>query len=113
VSGPREAVEQAILVSVGLAALTKERIEGIVSDLVARGTLSAEDGAAVASRLFARIRGEGPPAHAGILGRLEDGAKAAFREMGLATKTDFEDMRLRLAELERRLALLEAELPPG
>jgi polyhydroxyalkanoate synthesis regulator phasin len=111
VSGPREAVEQAILASVGLAALTKERIEGIVADLVAHGTISAEDGAAVASRLFARIRGEGPPAHAGILGRLEDGAKAAFREMGLATKTDLEEMRVRLAELERRLVLLEGEPP--
>ncbi len=110
-TGPRDAVEQAILASLGLAALTRERIESIVADLVGRGHLSAEDGAAVVSRLLARLRGEGPPVQSGLMGRLEDGAKSAFRELGLATKGDLEDLRLRVAELERRLALMEPPPP--
>lgn len=107
---PRNLAEQAILVSIGLAALTKDRIELTVAELVARGQLGADDGAAVVARLSARIRGDGPPSHSGIVGRLEDGAKAAFRELGIATRTEVDDLRMRLAELERRLMLLEA--PP-
>ncbi len=105
---PRAAVEQAILVSVGAAALTKDRAESIVADLVARGYLGADEGRAVLVRLTARVRGEGPAAQTGLLGRLESGAQSAFRELGLATENDLDDLRVRLAELERRLTLLES-----
>jgi polyhydroxyalkanoate synthesis regulator phasin len=108
---PREAIEQAILASVGAAALTKERAEGIMADLVARGHLEAEDGRSMVTRLTARVRGDGPPAQTGLLGRLEGGAQLAFRELGLATEADIEEMRIRIAELERRLALLEGTAP--
>lgn len=108
---PREAVEQAILVSVGAAALTKDRAESIVADLVGRGYLGADEGRTVVARLMARVRGEGPPVQAGLLGRLEGGAQSAFRELGLATEHDLDDLRVRLAELERRLTLLESPRP--
>lgn len=110
---PREAVEQAILASVGAAALTKERADGIVADLVSRGYLSADEGKATVTRLMARVRGEGPPAQTGLLGRLEGGAQALFRELGLANENDLDDLRVRLAELERRLSLLEATEAPS
>ncbi len=105
--GVREALEQAIYVSVGAAALTRDKTEGIVADLVARGYLGAEDGLAVVTRLMARVRGEGPPAQSGLVGRLEDGAQAAFQEIGLARRSDVEDLRMRLAELEHRVRQLE------
>ncbi len=109
--GPREAVEQAILASVGAAALTRERAEAIVGDLVARGHLGADEGLAMVGRLMGRVRGEGPPSPGGIRGRLEDGAQAAFRELGIARAGDLEDLRLRIAELERRVGLLEQPGP--
>lgn len=105
----REAVEQAILVSVGAAALTKDRAENIVADLVARGYLGADEGRAVLARLTARVRGEGPPAQTGLIGRLEGGAQAMFREFGLATENHIDELRVRLAELERRLLLIESD----
>ena len=108
---PREAIEQAILASVGAAALTRDRAEGIVADLVARGHVGAEDGRSIVTRLMARVRGDGPPAQTGLLGRLEGGAQSAFRELGLASEADIQDLRIRLAELERRLVLLEGPGP--
>ena len=108
---PREAIEQAILASVGAAALTMDRAERIVADLVAHGHLGAEDARAMVTRLMARVRGDGPAPQTGLLGRLEGGAQSAFRELGLATETDIDDLRIRLAELERRLALLEEPGP--
>ena len=107
-SSPREAVEQAIIASVGAAALTKERAEGIVADLVARGYLGVEEGRLTVTRLVARVRGEGSPPQTGLLGRLEGGAQSMFRELGLATGSDLDDLGIRLAELERRLTLLES-----
>lgn len=107
-SSAREAVEQAIIASVGAAALTKERAESIVADLVARGYIGVEEGRVTVTRLVARVRGEGPPPQTGLLGRLEGGAQSAFRELGLATGSDLDDVRVRLAELERRLILLES-----
>ncbi|HJZ62586.1 MAG TPA: hypothetical protein VKD47_10575 [Miltoncostaeaceae bacterium] len=106
-ASPREAVEQAILVSVGAASLTRDRAESIVNELVARGTLGREEGTAMLGRLMARVRGEGPPSPVGLLGKVEGGAQAAFRELGLATRSDLLELRIRLAELERRLVLLE------
>jgi polyhydroxyalkanoate synthesis regulator phasin len=108
VISPRDAVEQAILTSVGAAALTKDRVEGIVADLVARGYLGVEEGRSMVTRLVARVMGDGPPAQTGLLGRLEGGAQSAFRELGLATENDVDDLRVRLAELERRLGLIES-----
>ncbi len=40
----RDALEQAILLSVGAASLTRDRVEQIVGELVAQGRVSAEDG---------------------------------------------------------------------
>jgi polyhydroxyalkanoate synthesis regulator phasin len=113
IGSPREAVEQAILVSVGAASLTRERAESIVSQLVSRGTLSREEGTAMLGRLMARVRGEGPPTPSGLLGRVEGGAQAAFRELGLATRSEVLELRIRLAELERRLVLIEAAHAPS
>ena len=110
--GVREAIEQAIFVSVGAAALTVEKAEAVVSDLVSRGHLGADDGLAVVTRLMARVRGEGPPAQSGLMGRLESGAQVAFQEIGVARTSDLEDLRMRIAELEHRVRQLEPTLEP-
>jgi polyhydroxyalkanoate synthesis regulator phasin len=110
--GPRDAIEQAILISVGAAALTKDRAEEIVAELVARGHVGAQEGSAMIARLMASVRGEGPPNHGGVRGRVEDGVQALFRESGLARTSDLEDLRVRIAELERRVQLVE-ERPTG
>ena len=106
--GVREAVEQAIYASLGAVALTKERAESIVADLVSRGYLGAEDGFVVVARLMGRIRGEGAPAQTGLMGRLEDGAHAVVQSLGLARVSDIDEVRLRLAALEHRVGRLES-----
>lgn len=111
---PRDAIDRALFASIGAAAITRERLEGVVTDLASRGHMGTEEAAGAITRLAARVRGEGPPSPPGIAGRIEDGAQAAFRELGLVTRSDLEELRLRVAELERRLSLLEAPSdPPG
>ena len=55
----REGIEQAVLLSIGAASLTRERAETAVAELVRKGQLGGEEGEAVVDRLMARVRGEG------------------------------------------------------
>jgi polyhydroxyalkanoate synthesis regulator phasin len=117
VTSVREGIEQAILLSIGAASLTRERAEEAVAELVRAGGVRGEEGRAAVDRLMARVRGEGSPLP-GVLGWVEGGVQAALREAGLVSRPEIEDVQLRLAELEHRIGLLEAAAdaavrPPG
>ena len=99
-----------MLLSIGAAALTRERAEAAVAELVRKGQLGGEEGAAVVERLMARVRGEGGTAH-GLVGRLEGGVQGLLREFGVVTRAELEDVQLRLMELEHRIGLLEKPAP--
>jgi polyhydroxyalkanoate synthesis regulator phasin len=102
----REGLEQAVLLSIGAAYLTRERAEAAAAELVRKGQATGEEGAAVVERLMARVRGEGTPG-AGLVGKLEGGVQGVLREFGVLTRAELEDVQLRLMELEHRLGLLE------
>ena len=104
----RESMEQAVLVSIGAAALTRERAEAAAAELVRKGQMGGDEGKQVVERLMTRVRGEGAPA-AGLVGRLEGGVQGVLRELGVVTRGELEDVQLRLMELEHRISLLERE----
>ena len=105
--GPRDAIEQTILVSIGAASLTRERAQAVVDELVRRGTLGAEEGRAMVDRLMVRVRGEAGTSP-GVVGRVEEGLRGLMREVGVATQPEIDDIELRLAALEHRMKLLES-----
>ncbi|HEX2502631.1 MAG TPA: hypothetical protein VHK00_01720 [Miltoncostaeaceae bacterium] len=102
----REGMEQAVLMSIGAAALTRERAEAAASELVRKGQMGSDEGKQVVDRLMTRVRAEGTPA-AGIVGKVEGGVQGVLRELGLVTRSELEDVQLRLMELEHRISLLE------
>lgn len=109
----RSGIEGAVLLSIGAASLTRERAEAAVADLVRRGQIGGDEGRLVVERLLARVRGEGAAA-SGLAGRIGEGLQGAMREVGVVTRSELEDVQLRLAELEHRIRLLErpAAVPP-
>ncbi len=107
----REGIEQAVLLSIGAASLTREKAEAAVAELVRKGQLGGEEGSVIVDRLMARVRGEGATG-SGIAGRLEGGVQGVLRELGVVTRAEVEDVQLRLMELEHRIALLE-KAPPS
>ena len=110
---PREAVEQTILLSIGAASLTRERVEGIVSDFVNRGHLGTDEGRAVVDRVMGRVRGEGGGAGgSSVAERLEGGVQALLREVGVVRRDELADLEMRVAALEHRLGLVERAAPP-
>jgi len=101
--GVRDLMERVFLAGIGAAALTKDRIQELVDDLVKRGHLDAEEGREVVERLGERSREEARAA----LKKADTSLQGLYRDLGLATRRDLEDMDLRLRQLELRVQLLE------
>jgi len=99
----RELAERVVFSAVGAVAPTAERADAIAEELSMRGLARRDDAKALIEELSARWRGDatrfGERAGASL--------DAIFRELGLVTRDDVEDLELRIAQLEQRLALVE------
>lgn len=101
--GVRDLIERVFLAGIGAAALTKDRIEELVDDLVKRGHLDADEGRDMVERLAERSREEARAA----IKKADSSLQGLYRDLGLATRRDLEDVDLRLRQLELRVQLLE------
>ncbi len=108
----RDTLEQAILLSVGAASLTRDRVEQIVGELVSQGRVSAEDGRVIMDRLIARVVDPQRPTPSGLIGHLEDSLRGVLSGAGVVTRGEVEDLRVHLAELDHRLRLVEGVAEP-
>jgi polyhydroxyalkanoate synthesis regulator phasin len=100
----RDLAEKLVLAGVGAVALTAERADALAEELAARGGIGREEARAVVEELVGRWRSESMR-----LGeRTGAGLSGVFRELGLVTRDEVEELELRIAQLEHRLRLLEA-----
>jgi polyhydroxyalkanoate synthesis regulator phasin len=101
----RDTAERLALAAVGAVALTGERTEELVEELARRGGMRADDARELVGDLTSRWRGDaqrvGERAGVTLTGML--------RELGLVTRSEWEELELRLAQLEHRLRLLEKD----
>jgi polyhydroxyalkanoate synthesis regulator phasin len=107
-SSLRETAERLGLAVLGAVALTAERADGLADELAAKGGIRRDEAREVIDQATRRWRGEavrmGEKAGAGLEG--------LFHQLGLMTRDDFEELELRVAQLEHRLRLVE-EKPAG
>jgi polyhydroxyalkanoate synthesis regulator phasin len=103
----RSLAEEAILAGVGAVALTKDRADELVQELVGRGKMTGDDARELVDEVMGRWRGEAI--------RMSERAgttfSSLFRELGLITRREYEELELRLAQLEHRLRLVEKKEP--
>ena len=98
-------LEKLALAAVGAVALTAERADALADELVERGGLSRDDARSLVEDLVTRWRGE-----AVRLGeRAGDGLHGIFEKVGLVTREEYEELELRVAQLEHRLRLVEGD----
>jgi polyhydroxyalkanoate synthesis regulator phasin len=99
----RAALEELFLAGFGAAAITKERADELADELAEKGKVSRQEARALVDDAVGRWRGDtrrmGERAGASLAG--------VYRELGLMTRRDYEELELRLAQLENRLRLLE------
>jgi polyhydroxyalkanoate synthesis regulator phasin len=100
----KDLLERTFLLGVGAAALTKDRVQAIVDEFVRRGQLSAEEGRGMVDNLMERSKEQARSA----MGKANSSLQGAYRDLGLATKQETEDIDFRLRQLEHRVRLLEA-----
>jgi polyhydroxyalkanoate synthesis regulator phasin len=104
-AGVRELLERIAFTAVGAVALTAERADALAEELSERGLARRDEARALIDDVTSRWRGDAT--------RLGEKAGATmdvfFREFGLVTKDDLEELELRIAQFEHRLTLLEQE----
>ena len=105
---PADVLRRLALAVVGAVALTAERADELADALAQRGGVSKEEVRARIDEATVRWRGDavrvGERAGATLHG--------ALRELGLVTRDEWDDLELRVAQLEHRLRLLETKPPP-
>jgi polyhydroxyalkanoate synthesis regulator phasin len=105
----KELAEKLLLAGVGAVALTGERIEALADALAERGGMRRDEAKQTLDQLSSRWRGDAVRASE----RASTTLSGFFRELGLVTRDDWEELDLRVAQLEHRLRLLEDGTAPA
>jgi polyhydroxyalkanoate synthesis regulator phasin len=107
----RDLLEQLLLAGVGAVALTADRVEEVVDSLVERGGVQRDEARAAVEDLVSRWRGDATRATE----RAGAGLHSVLRELGLVLRSEYEELELRVAQLEHRLKLVERDelVPPA
>ncbi len=101
----RDILERALLVGLGAAALTKDRVQAVADEFIRRGQLSADEGKDLVEGLAARSRDEARS----VLRGADSSLQSVMGQLGVATQRSVEDVEFRVQQLEHRLALLERQ----
>ena len=99
----RDSVEKLGLAALGAVALTADRADILAEELAARGGMRREEARAAIDELARRWRGEAVR----VTERSSVALESFFQQLGLVTRGDYEELELRVAQLEHRLKLLE------
>jgi polyhydroxyalkanoate synthesis regulator phasin len=108
-SSLRETVERLLFAGVGAVVLTAERGDQLAEALAEHGMLRRDEARQLADELAARWRGD-----ASRFGeRAGEGLRGVFAAIGLVARDEFEELELRVAQLEHRLRLVERDAAPA
>jgi len=107
-----EPVKRLMLALVGAVSLTAERADELADSLAARGGMSKEEVRGFIDEATARWRGDAVR----VGERAGTTLHGAFRELGLVTRDEWDELELRVAQIEHRLRLVESRprvVPPS
>lgn len=102
-----ETFERLILLQIGAAAATRERVQEIVEDLIEQGRLQREEGRNLVEQVVGRARERS----GGARSLLDASVQQGLRRGGVPTREDYEDLVFRVEQLEHRVRMLEDD--PG
>jgi len=100
-----EVLERAGLAAIGAVALTAERADALADELAQTGGIRRDEAREVIEQTIHRWRGEAVR----FTERAGAGLDGLFQQLGLVPRSDFEELELRVAQLEHRLRLVEGE----
>lgn len=98
-----ETLERLILLQVGAAAATRDRVQEVVDSLIQQGRIEREEGRTVVNDVLNRARERS----AGARSLVDASVQQGLRRGGLPTREDYEDVVFRVEQLEHRVRMLE------
>ena len=96
-------LERLILLQIGAAAATRERVQEVVNRLIEQGRMEREEGRVVVDDVVTRARERSQGARSLFDASLQQGLRTA----GVPDRESYEDLVFRLEQLEHRVRLLE------
>jgi polyhydroxyalkanoate synthesis regulator phasin len=103
-----DTLERLVLLQIGAAAATRERVQEVVEDLIEQGRVQREEGRTLVDQVVGRARERSSGARSLIDASVQQG----LRRGGLPTREDYEDLVFRVEQLEHRVRTLE-DAPSG
>jgi len=105
----KDLLERLALAALGAVALTAERAEELAEELAERGGMRRDEARQLIEDAMSRWRGDATR----IAERAGDSLQSLFTQLGLVTREEYEELELRLAQIEHRLRLLERGAEPA
>lgn len=102
-----ETLERLVLLQIGAAAATRDRVEETVERLIDQGRIQREEGRTVVDDVMTSARQRSSGARSMVDASVQQGMRSA----GLPTREDYEDMVFRVEQLEHRVRMLEGGSP--
>ena len=100
-----DTLERLILLQIGAAAITRERVQEAVNRLVEQGRMEREEGRVIAEDVLTRARERS----AGARGLIDASVQQGLRGVGVPNREVYEDLLFRIEQLEHRVRLLEGQ----
>jgi polyhydroxyalkanoate synthesis regulator phasin len=98
-----DTLERLILLQIGAAAVTRERVQEAVNRLIEQGRMEREEGRAVVEDVVTRARERST----GARGLIDASVQQGLRGAGVPNREAYEDLLFRIEQLEHRVRLLE------
>ena len=102
-SAVRTLGEQFVEAGLGLLALTAERVDRLADDVADAAGIRRDEAREAVRDLGGRLRGDRVRVAEGTSERVA----RVFRDLGLVTREEWDELELRVSQLEHRLRLLE------
>jgi polyhydroxyalkanoate synthesis regulator phasin len=102
----RELLERLALAGIGAVALTADRAEELARDLAGRGELRRDETRQTIEEAMTRWRGDATR----LTERAGTSLQSVFDQLGRVSREAYEELELRVAQLEHRLRLVENSL---
>lgn len=96
-------LKKAISLGWGITIVSKEKVEGIVDELVKRGELAPSE----SKQLVEKLIDKGAEEQSRFKELVNEQVRSALQSMGLASAKEVEDLTRRVAELEIKLAEMQ------
>lgn len=98
-----ELIKKAVLTGVGIAALTKDKIEDLAKELVVKGKMSEQEG----EKLVQEILNRAEESRTTINNQTENLVRKTITKMQLARKEDIELLQAEVEKLREEIASLQ------